>query len=127
MSRVSPAGLKKIILLLQLLSLCVVMGVAQTARQDEGEGLPEGAQYLPAGEGRRLILQGCVQCHDLRNTAGQRKREAAWRRTVNEMIWRGAPLMADEAETIIKYLAEELGPDKPLPDALKRRPSGEQR
>ncbi len=33
--------------------------------------LPE--DYLPKGEARELMLQGCVQCHDLRNTVSQRK------------------------------------------------------
>jgi mono/diheme cytochrome c family protein len=78
--------------------------------------------YLPAGEGRNLILQGCVQCHELRNTVSQRKTAAGWRRTVNEMIWRGAPLSAEESETIIKYLALSFGSDKPLADAFKKKP-----
>ncbi len=87
--------------------------------------LPE--DYLPKGEARELMLQGCVQCHDLRNTVSQRKTAAGWRRTVNEMIWRGAPLMADEAETITKYLATSFGRDKPIPDELKKKSVGNKR
>jgi len=77
--------------------------------------------YLPEGDARHLILQGCVQCHELRNTVSQRKTASGWRRTVNEMIWRGAPLGVDETETIVRYLAVSFGPDKPLPEEFKKR------
>ena len=79
--------------------------------------LPEN--YFPPGRGRDLILQTCVQCHDLRNTVSQRKTAAGWKRTVDEMIWRGAPLMSDEAQTITDYLAASFGPDKPIPEELR--------
>ena len=119
--------LKKTALLLQLLLVAFVVCASHARSQEEqsAKGLPEGAQYLPAGRGRTLMLEGCVQCHDLRNSVSQRKTEAAWRRTVDEMIWRGAPLMADEAEVITKYLTESFGPDKPLPDALKKKSVGD--
>jgi hypothetical protein len=38
------------------------------------------------------------------------------------MIWRGAPLMTDEAETVTKYLISSFGPEKPIPDELKQKP-----
>jgi len=77
--------------------------------------------YFPEGQGRDLIVQTCVQCHDLRNTVSQRKTAAGWKRTVDEMIWRGAPLMSDEAAIVSKYLAESFGPDKPVPEELKAK------
>ena len=118
-------SVKKIVVLLQLSLL--VAGASFASGQDEkqAQDLPEGAQYLPAGRGRELMLQGCVQCHDLRNSVSQRKTEAAWRRTVDEMIWRGAPLMADEAEVVTKYLTDSFGPNKPIPDALKKKVVGD--
>src|SRR5713226_10470113 len=64
----------------------------------------------PPGEGQELLLQACVQCHDLQIVAEQRKTLNAWRRTVNEMIWKGAPLMADEVDVLAKYLAASFGP-----------------
>ena len=92
----------------------------QEPRESDKPILPES--YLPDGQGRDLILQSCVQCHDLRNTVSQRKTAAGWKRTVDEMIWRGAPLMVDEAETVTKYLASPFGTDKPVPDELKAKP-----
>ncbi len=70
----------------------------------------------PEGAGRDLLLQACVQCHDLQILAEQRKTPAAWRRTVDEMIWKGAPLMADEVDVLAKYLAAVWGgPPGPQP------------
>jgi len=109
-----------------LLLLLLLVGVAVSLpatigqeKQDSGS-LPEGAMFLPEGEARAIILSACVQCHNLRNTVAQRKTADRWRRTVNEMIWRGTPLTADEAETIIKYLSLSFGPDKPMPAVLKK-------
>jgi hypothetical protein len=96
----------------------------QDARQEKPV-LPEN--YLPVGEARDLIFEACVQCHDLRNTVSQRKTEAGWRRTIDEMIWRGAPLMTDEADTVTKYLAASFGPDKPIPQEFKKRSDGNKR
>lgn len=64
---------------------------------------------LPEGEGRALIFQACVQCHDLGIIVRQRRTVADWRRSVNEMIWRGAPLTADEVDVLTNYLAAWLG------------------
>jgi cytochrome c5 len=80
---------------------------------------PGTTQLLPEGPGRDLILQSCVQCHDVGIIISQRKTTAAWRRTVNEMIWRGAPLMADEAEVVINYLVASFAPNAAIPDARK--------
>lgn len=113
-----------------VLGLLLLAGVTVVASPPQGQ-VPQGQvktvlpeNYFPAGQGRDLIFQACVQCHDLGNTATQRKSAAAWKRTVDEMIWRGAPLMTDEAEVVTKYLAASFGPDKPIPDELKIKPAG---
>ena len=60
---------------------------------------------LNPGPGKDLVLTACVQCHDLRWVESQHKTEAQWRRTVNEMIWRGAPLMPGDVDVITRYLS----------------------
>src|SRR5262245_61452431 len=87
-----------------LFSLVISIGAWSSAsgQKDEGAQLPEGA-------GRALLLQACVQCHDFKSIVSQRKTSAAWRRTVNEMIWRGAPLVADEASVLTNYLSSAFG------------------
>jgi len=91
----------------------------QNKEQGTKDKGPRTTASLPEGQGRDLILQSCVQCHDVGIIISQRKTAAAWRRTVNEMIWRGAPLMADEAEVVIKYLAASFGPNVSTPSARK--------
>lgn len=91
-----------------LLVWVIVLGAWSSASgQKDGAAFPEGA-------GRSLMLQACVQCHDFKSIVSQRKTATAWRRTVNEMIWRGAPLVADEAAIITDYLAAAFGPEAPL-------------
>ena len=113
--------MKAMVVALLLLAGAAVFA-ARSQQQEPREArdkaiLPEN--YLPEGEARDIIFQACVQCHDLRNTVSQRKTAAGWKRTVDEMIWRGAPLMAVEAEKLAKYLAASFGPDKPIPDELQ--------
>jgi mono/diheme cytochrome c family protein len=76
---------------------------------------------LPEGDGRFLILEACVQCHDLDPIVTQRKTMEGWRRSVNEMIWRGAPLIGNEAETVTNYLVATFGPDAPLVEPWKEK------
>jgi mono/diheme cytochrome c family protein len=71
----------------------------------------KGDSTLPEGAGRALMLQACVQCHDFKCVVSQRKTAEAWRRTINEMIWRGAPLMEDEGAVLADYLSAAFGPD----------------
>ena len=73
--------------------------------------VPLRAQSLPPGPAVPLMLDTCVQCHDFQWIAAQRKSEAAWRRTVSEMIWRGAPLRPGEIDVVTKYLVENFGDD----------------
>ena len=94
-----------------------IAAASSTSGQKKDEAAP-----LPEGEGRSLMLQACVQCHDFKSIVSQRKTAAAWRRTVNEMIWRGAPLLADEAAIITNYLAAAFGPEVPLLNATAKSP-----
>jgi mono/diheme cytochrome c family protein len=66
------------------------------------------SRQLPDGEGKGLILASCVQCHNLRSVVGQRKDAEDWRRTVHDMVERGAQVTGEEAEIISRYLAAQL-------------------
>jgi len=79
------------------------------------------AKYLPAGEGRSLVLQACVQCHDLKTVVARRAPAARWRRSVNQMVALGARLTAGEAAIVAKYLAASFGPEVPAPEELKKK------
>lgn len=70
----------------------------------------DASQALPDAEGKGLILATCVQCHNLRTVTVQRKSAAEWRRTVDDMVARGAQLTREESELAARYLAGALAP-----------------
>jgi len=65
---------------------------------------------LPPGDGRDLVATACTQCHALRPIQMKRDGLGGWRETVQEMVIRGAQLLPEEAETVIRYLAGNFGP-----------------
>ncbi len=91
-----------------VITVLLVWGVTAMGRSSasgqKGPALPEGA-------GRALMLEACVQCHDFKSVVSQRKTAEGWRRTVNEMIWRGAPLLPGEVAILADYLTAAFGPD----------------
>jgi predicted secreted protein len=83
--------------LLLLIALCL-LAAPQESREPQ----------IPPGAGQTIMNEACVQCHDFRNIVSQRKTPEQWRRTVNEMIWKGAPLMPGEAATLTDYLVKSF-------------------
>jgi len=63
---------------------------------------------LPDKEGKGLVLATCVQCHNLLSVVGQRKEPEGWKRTVHDMVSRGAQLTWTEADLVARYLAESF-------------------
>src|SRR5215510_5788929 len=91
----------------------LLVWVIATGAWSSASGQKDETVTLPEGAGRALMLQACIQCHDFKSIVSQRKTADAWRRTVNEMIWRGAPLLADEAVVLTDYLGAAFKPDSP--------------
>jgi cytochrome c5 len=77
----------------------------------------QNANPLPAGEGRDLVTVTCSQCHYLGTIAKIRDGSAGWRLFVNNMVLRGAQLTGPEIDTVVDYLALNLGPGINLPPA----------
>ena len=74
---------------------------------------------LPPGRGKDLLSAACTQCHTLKPILMLRDGREGWKYYVHEMVLRGAPLLPEEAETMIQYLAENLGPGKnPMPTGV---------
>jgi hypothetical protein len=80
---------------------------------------PPLAQYLPAGEGRKLVLGACTRCHDLGDIVSARKTATEWKRSISQMVKLGAPLMADEVIIVETYLSRSFGPEQPIPEELQ--------
>ena len=70
----------------------------------------QNANPLPPGDGRDLVAVACSQCHYLGTIAKIRDGAAGWRIYVDNMVLRGAQLSEPEVETVVNYLASNLGP-----------------
>jgi cytochrome c5 len=77
----------------------------------------QSANPLPPGNGRDLISVACSQCHYLGTIAKIRDGSAGWRVYVNNMVLRGAQLTPGEIDTVVDYLALNLGPGANPPPA----------
>lgn len=70
-----------------------------------------------ADRGKQEEQRSCVPCHSLRLVESQRLTPAAWQKEVDKMIGWGADV--SDRQTLIDYLAQEYGVDKPaLPQQL---------
>jgi len=71
-----------------------------------------------------LLLVGAIV--GMSQTGGQKQREVRTKpergknEDIKEMLRLDARLMPSEAEIISSYLATSFGPDKPVPEALKK-------
>jgi cytochrome c5 len=93
-----------------VLSVLAVVAVMSASRA-------QNANPLPAGDGRDLVSVACSQCHYLGTIAKIRDGAPGWRLYVSNMVLRGAQLTPAEIDTVVNYLALNLGPGINLPPA----------
>ncbi len=87
-------------LLLAAVLSTLPVALAQGPRvKDEG-----WSELLSPGEGRELVLDSCMACHNLRVVVNARKSRGDWAKAVNDMIQRGAQVFSDEIDPITGYL-----------------------
>jgi cytochrome c5 len=65
---------------------------------------------LPDGDGKAIATENCQACHKLTNLTKAHKSLDDWKETVQTMIDRGANVPADQADTLVQYLAKNFGP-----------------
>jgi cytochrome c5 len=82
-----------------------------------GPSRAQNVNPLPPGDGRDLVAVACSQCHYLGTIAKIRDGAAGWRVYVDNMVLRGAQLSGPEIDTVVNYLALNLGPGMNLPPA----------
>ena len=70
---------------------------------------PAALAPLPSGLGKELVEARCVTCHDLLRIVASRRPKSDWDGIVANMINRGATATPDERQTIVSYLATQLG------------------
>jgi cytochrome c5 len=64
---------------------------------------------LPDGNGKQLVENSCMLCHDLERVAEVKRKKQDWGPIVASMVAWGAPATADQAKTITDYLAANFG------------------
>jgi hypothetical protein len=66
---------------------------------------------LPDGDGKKILQAQCTACHDLSEVTKFRGYydKAKWRDIVITMVEYGADLKKSEVDTLVDYLAENLG------------------
>src|SRR5579872_3445571 len=84
------------------LLLALLLPGAQLYAQGGAGG---AANALPSGEGRDIVAMMCSQCHALRMVTVLRDGPLGWKKTVDEMVLRGAQIDAQQAQTVIQYLS----------------------
>ena len=69
-----------------------------------------GAQELPAGAGRDVLVKRCIACHEADLITQQRLSRPGWGRSLDKMIRWGAVVEAEEREQMLDYLAAHFAP-----------------
>jgi mono/diheme cytochrome c family protein len=64
---------------------------------------------LPGGAGKDLVETRCVACHDLERVTIIKRGTHYWAPLVADMVARGAPVSAEEAQIIVGYLVAQFG------------------
>ena len=67
------------------------------------------ADFLSDAEAETLIAASCQDCHTLDRVSAARMDRDGWRATIVRDIGRGAPLLVDDAEPLIEWLARTRG------------------
>jgi mono/diheme cytochrome c family protein len=68
------------------------------------------SQPVATDQGRRLVLDVCTSCHDLKRVKIQHLSREEWRGVIKGMISEGGPVTDEEMSMIVDYLAASFGP-----------------
>lgn len=80
---------------------------------------PLAAQaQLPPGEGKEVVERVCSPCHGVDPLTQRRRDQAAWQRTVDDMVSRGARASDEDLKVVVQYLARTFN----VPDSEKTNP-----
>jgi len=73
------------------------------------ESVEGGAEGLPAGEGRAIVVGVCSQCHPIDLILASRKSSTDWKETLATMRDFGADVRSDQEKTVVEYLSQHFG------------------
>jgi Asp-tRNA(Asn)/Glu-tRNA(Gln) amidotransferase A subunit family amidase len=90
--------------------LTIALAVACGSQQGGSSPPPPTAIATAELSGAELLQTRCTECHTLDRVETSHKTEAEWETTVQRMREHGAQLTDAEAQTLVKYLAQQYGP-----------------
>ena len=64
---------------------------------------------LPDGPGKEQIVTACTACHAITQVTSQRRSQASWADTVDQMISRGAQISDADYPIVVDYLTKHYG------------------
>ena len=74
-----------------------------------------GAQQLPDGPGKDVMVKMCGTCHPPERGASVRLTREGWQDVMNKMVSLGAKGTDEELETVLDYLATSFKGEAPKP------------
>lgn len=92
----------------KFISACIVALIANVAAFSKDN--TSVSTTLPEGPGKRLVIQYCKQCHELKRIEEDQGTEAEWITRIRRMTRRGATIPVEQIEPLGKYLAQALPP-----------------
>lgn len=75
-------------------------------------GATASGQGLPEGEGLKVIVVSCTQCHGLDRLMKVSLTAAEWENALYDMMARGAIVEEHELATVREYLQQNLAVDR---------------
>jgi mono/diheme cytochrome c family protein len=66
----------------------------------------------PDGKGKAEFLPICTACHSTDTVTHLRKTPDEWRKTVDDMVARGADGSKEDLDNVVLYLSTNFGPEK---------------
>jgi competence ComEA-like helix-hairpin-helix protein len=93
---------------LMILARLACPAAAQQEDQESKDRQAENrkiAAELPDGEGKKIVLARCEDCHSLARITAGRKSLVSWRNTIKVMAANGAIFEDKEIEPLAQYLA----------------------
>jgi hypothetical protein len=94
-------------------AIAAALSAGVSAQRGGGQREDMSTYLPPGGAGREKVAKECSACHDLGGVIKMRKDKAGWEAIVLDMVGRGAPLMIEDVDPMIAYLAEVFGPSSP--------------
>jgi hypothetical protein len=71
--------------------------------------LAQDKDPLPEGEGKKLVVKICTDCHGAEQIVVKKRTKEEWDDVISDMIHKGAEGKSEEFDAIVAYLVKNFG------------------